>query len=128
MPEVHRQKSNRFYIVFTEGPACVADGIAALSFRTRQKSIIKLPVVKTVVPYVKLDGKVSKQDAALLEYLDGKEVQVQSATELVTRKLTAANFNYDWELFTPAQLDIDGAGEQSVLEMQQNDAGPACSD
>ena len=128
MPDVTRQKSSLFYIVFTEGPACVADGIAALSFRSRQKSAIKLPVVKTVVPYVKLDGKVSKQDAAILEYLDGKEVQVQSATELVMRKLTAANFNYEWQLFTPAQLEIAGAGEQSVLEMQQNDAGPACSD
>ena len=84
--------------------------------------------MKTVVDYVKLDGKVSKQDAVILEYMDGKEVKIKSAYQLVMRKLTAANLKYEWQIFTPAQLMIAGAGEKSVLEMLQNDAGPACSD
>ena len=65
-----------------------------------------------------------------MEYLEEKEVQFQSAEFLIKYKLNAANFKYTWQVFTPAQLKIAGAGDKSedVERLVQGDAVPACSD
>ena len=105
MPDASRIRSKVYFVFFEGGTSGLVDGIAALNGTTRQKSNFK-PAEKTVLEVLDTDGQILQKEAAKLEYLEDREIQKQTVEVYVNRRLTAVNYKHDYEILTPAMLNI----------------------
>ena len=97
MPDASRSRSNVYFVLFEGGAIGLADGIAALNGATRQKSTA-YPVKKTVVEVLDSDGQTLQKEAAKIKFLGERELQRQTVEIFVRRRLTAANYTFDYKI------------------------------